>query len=137
VVREGVERSAHRPPGEEDVIDKHHRHATDLRHRIGALHDRRMRQAGQVVAVEGDVQRADRWAGSLVLLDQHGQPSRQRDATAADANQHQVIGAAIALDDLVRDAGQRAAQVVRPQDPCLAHGFECTSSGSLVEACGV
>ncbi len=40
-----------------------------------------------------------------MLLDQPGQPSRQRDPAAADPDQDQVIGPAVALDDLVRDAG--------------------------------
>ena len=62
--------------------------------------------------------------GELVLLDQAGQPSRQRHSATADADEDQVIGPTIALDNLVRNARQRASQVVGIQDLRVAHAPE-------------
>ena len=42
----------------------------------------------------------------------HGHAARQRHAPAPDADQHQVVHALVALDDLVRDARHDAAQAV-------------------------
>jgi len=75
----------------------------------------------EIVAIEGDVEGPDRDRYGLVGLDQCRQPVRERDPAAADADEHEVVGAAVALDDLVRDAGHGSAQVVRVQDAPFAH----------------
>ncbi len=121
VVGQGIEGSAHRPPGEQHVVDEHHRAAADLRHGVGALDDGGVGQRRQVVAVEGDVERADWQAHPFVLLDQARQSPRQRDAAAADAHQDEILRSAVALHDFVGNAGQRAAQVIGIQDLRVAH----------------
>jgi hypothetical protein len=55
-----------------------------------------------------------------VLLDQGRQPLRDRDATASDADEDEVGGSAVALDDLVGDAGQGPAQLIRAEDAAFA-----------------
>jgi hypothetical protein len=61
----------------------------------------------QVVAVERDVEDADRHVGAGDLVDGGGQAPGQRHAAGADADEGQLLDAAVALDDLVGDAGQR------------------------------
>ena len=50
-----------------------------------------------------------------------GQAPRHRDAAAADADEDELVDAAVALHDLVSDAGQRATQVVGVEDAAFAH----------------
>ena len=62
-----------------------------------------------VVAVERDVDGAELGRlGSPASAMKLGQPLGQRHARGADADQHQVADAGVALDDLVRDALERA-----------------------------
>ena len=61
----------------------------------------------EVVAVQGDVERADRRGLALELADPVGQAAGQVDAAGRDAEQDDVLAAVGALQDLVRDAGQR------------------------------
>ena len=55
-----------------------------------------------------------------------GQAPRKRHPAAANAHQDQVIGPAVALDDLVRDAGEGATQLVGVKDAAFAHAAECS-----------
>ena len=95
---------------------------------IGAWADPR-----QVVAIEGDVERPDRDRCTLVLLDQRRQPPCERDAAAADADEDERVGAAVALDDLVRDARQRAADLIGVEDGALGHGCSLAASPDRVK----
>ena len=65
----------------------------------------------QVVAVHRDVERADGDRAALDGGDALGQPAGQRHATGRDAQQDEVVGALVALEDLVGDAGQRPVDV--------------------------
>jgi hypothetical protein len=56
-----------------------------------------------------------------VLLDEGGQPLRDRHAAAADADEDKIGGTTIALHDLVRDAGQGPAQLIGAEDAAFAH----------------
>ena len=62
VIGQRVQGGADGAPGVEDVVDQDHGPVGDLGTEVGALDDRGVGQPGQVVAVEGDVQRADRQA---------------------------------------------------------------------------
>src|SRR5439155_18165946 len=67
-------------------------------------------------AVEIDVQDPE---GKLLPFDPLHlplQPARQGNAAGADADEHQRPDLAVALDDLVRDARQRAVDLVGVQD---------------------
>ena len=63
-----------------------------------------------VVAVEGDVERADGELRPAALRDEPAQPRRERRAARLDPDERDttepVSGLAVALDDLVRDAGE-------------------------------
>ena len=49
-------------------------------------------------------------------LDRGGEPVGEHDAPRVEADEHDVVGAVVALDDLVRDAGERPAQVRGVED---------------------
>ena len=69
-----------------------------------------------VVAVERDVQDAHGDLHAFDALDLAGQAAGQVVAAVGDADQHDALDAAIAFDDLVGDAGEGAADVVRLHD---------------------
>src|SRR5207244_7415298 len=72
---------------------------------VGPADDRRAAQA-EVVAVERDVQRPHGQRGAVDLGDLGGEPLRERDATGAQADEREVGGAAVLLEDLVGNAGE-------------------------------
>ena len=80
-------------------------------HRLGA----RLADV-DVVAVERDVEVAERDLGSGQLADQRVQPLAQDGTACVDADQGDAIRARVLLDDLVGDPHQCAAQVVAVQD---------------------
>ena len=71
-----------------------------------------------VVAVEGDVDGAELDLLPAPLLDQRGEPLGDRDAAGVDADQREPAEVVVALDDLVRDARERALEALRVQQ-CL------------------
>src|SRR4029077_18584038 len=69
---------------------------------------RALEAAVQVVAVERDVDHAERWRrAALDLADPLADALGQMHAARADADQRQVLGPLVALEDLVRDADER------------------------------
>jgi hypothetical protein len=56
VVGQGIERGAHRASGVEDIVDEDDGLAVHRGPDLAALDDRRVRQPGEIVAVEGDVE---------------------------------------------------------------------------------
>ena len=119
-------------PGEEDVVDQHDHPAgqvdRDVGHRLG--------QDGaqaDVVAVEGHVEAADVEAVGALDLAQHlGHLRGQGDPAGLEADQDDVVDAAVALDDLVRHARQGALDVGGGQD--LGVGHEHAPEGSRMTA---
>ena len=111
-----VERGARGAAGEEHVVDEHDDAAGD----VGDLGraERRDRAQADVVAVERDVEHADRDVDAFERRD------RRRDAAAASATPRvyrptstMSLGAVVAFDDLVRDPGDGPAQVGGVEDP--------------------
>jgi hypothetical protein len=70
----------------------------------------------EVVAVERDVEAALWHRLRLELRDLRGDALGQRHAAAAHADEHEVVGPLVALDDLVRDARDDAAESLRVDD---------------------
>jgi hypothetical protein len=60
-----------------------------------------------VVAMEGDVELAERDLGAGELADPPAQPLRERHAAGVDADQRDPRQIGVALDDLVRDPDER------------------------------
>src|SRR5450759_1977411 len=61
----------------------------------------------------GHVEAADKDAHAFQLGEDHGQASRQDVSLAYDADEHDVCGSPVPLHDLVCDARQRPADLVR------------------------
>ena len=113
-VDQRVERGANRPPGVEHIVNEQNHPVVDVEGNLGAP-DERLRADGlahQVVAIQRDVERAGGHVGIRDAIELHGNPSRQRDAALADADERQVIDAAVALDNLVGDARERSRHAV-------------------------
>jgi hypothetical protein len=114
IFEQRLDRGADRPAGVEDVVDQHARHALE-REVEGGRADERLGVAGRlarahvdVVAVESDVELAERDLGAGELGDAAAQALRERDAARVDADECHALEVGIALDDLVRDPRQRA-----------------------------
>jgi hypothetical protein len=65
-----------------------------------------------IVTVEGDVEAAARDGALFELADQAGHPAGQRDAARPDADQHDVLDAAVPLHDLVGHPRECPAHLV-------------------------
>ncbi|ESU49622.1 hypothetical protein P376_2404 [Streptomyces sp. HCCB10043] len=110
-VAERVEGGADRAAGEEHVVDQDDQAALDpLAGDVGAGQGARRAQP-QVVAVHGDVERSDRRLPAGDLFEFVGEPTGEEHAPGRDAEQHHVVGALGAFDDLVGDTGQHTGDV--------------------------
>jgi hypothetical protein len=95
--------------------------------------------AREVVAVQRDVEGAERQVGALVTRDRVMQPRGDQVAARADTDEGEGPGVSIALDDLMRDAGDGPADVVGGQDGRQVRTpFPASQDRSLkVDACTV
>src|SRR5205823_12558066 len=66
--------------------------------------------------IQADVERSGGDGDPLDLRDAVGEAARQVDAAREDADEDDARGAFVALDDVVRDAGEGADDVVRVHD---------------------
>jgi hypothetical protein len=111
-----VQRGPDRAAGEEHVVDEDHDLAVDPAWWHLGVVGAAGRVLAEVVAVHRDVERADRDLGPLDLRDPLADPAREVYTAGRDAEQHQVIEALVALEDLVGDAGQCPGDVTGVQD---------------------
>ena len=119
-VEHRVHRRAHRAAREHHVVDQHHalpvdreRHARRPRHRPHAARD-------HVVAVEGDVERADADRAARELAELRGDQLGHRLARRARSRPARVLGAGVALEDLVRDSRRGALDARRIENDASA-----------------
>ena len=118
VIEERLDRRADRPPGVEDVVDEDDRLAFEReveRRRTdnGLCVQRRAASANlNVVAVEGDVDRADRRRRPGPFLDETPQALRDRDTACLDPDECDTGEVGIRLDQLVRDPRERSREPV-------------------------
>src|SRR6266851_572699 len=110
-VHQRIHRGSSRPPVVDDIVHEHDDLAVDVRHvRLSAV---RGHAEVPVVAVLADVERTHRDRRPFELHQAVRQPACEVVPLGHDADQNQVAGAAIALEDLVRDPRQRAADLIR------------------------
>src|SRR5688500_12398241 len=139
-IDEGVEGGADGAAREQDVVDQHHRLVLDRERDIGAAHDRRSAQV-EIVAIERDVEGSYGKGGAVDGGHLDGQPPGQGHAARAKANESNVLGTAVLLDDLVGDPRERAIEGsgvenlrfdhLSPYEPRWAHLKESTEPGSI------
>ena len=119
VVEQRLDRGADGASGEEDVVDDHDRFAREVEVDVRGVHHRGLGPAGDIVAVEADVEIPERNLRVEQLFELHLQPPRQKRAAPMDADQRRSRRQGIALDDLMRDAHQRPPHVLRLEDDLL------------------
>src|SRR5207237_9526162 len=69
-----------------------------------------------VVAVEGDVDRAKGGCDAGTLFDEAAQALRERHAAGVDADERDLVEVGVPLDDLVGDPGERPGEAVLVQE---------------------
>ena len=111
-VHQRVHRGADRATREQHVVHQDDRRAGDVERDPRLVHLGRLGLQPDVVAVERDVEHADRHVRALDPGDLGGEAPRQVVAAVRDPDQRQPAGALVSLDDLVGDAGERPADVV-------------------------
>ena len=118
VVEERLDRRADRAPRVEDVVDEDDRPPVEREAELRRADDRLSRERGlaaadgDVVAIEGDVDGAERGLDSGALLDQTREPPGERDAAGLDPDQGELAELRVALDDLVGDSRKGSAEPV-------------------------
>ena len=65
-------------------------------------------ESGKIVAIEGNVERAEQHRLLFDALNNFRQPLCQRNSTAADADQGQIFDAIVLLENLMRQPDQGA-----------------------------
>ena len=103
-LEERLDRGANRPAGVEHVVHEHTRRSAEIEVHRGRVDDGLLGTGDDVVPVEGDVDGTERDLLPAPLLDQTGEPLRERDAAGMDADERQAAEVVVALDDLMRDA---------------------------------
>ena len=107
-LEERLDRGADRAARIEDVVDEDARLSAQVEVELGRVDDGLAAAGAGVVAMEGDVDRAERDLLPAPLLDQGGQPLGERDAARMDSDERERAQVVVSLDDLVRDARERA-----------------------------
>jgi pyrimidine operon attenuation protein/uracil phosphoribosyltransferase len=109
-LEERLDCGADRAAGVEDVVDEDAGHPREVEVEGGRVHDGLNLAGDGVVAVERDVDGAEPDLLPAPLLDQGGEPLRDRDAAGVDADQGDLGQVGVALDDLVGDPREGARE---------------------------
>src|SRR5579859_989772 len=117
-VHQRIHRGACSPPVVDHVIDEHDDLAVDHGH-VARRPLAVVRSQVEVVAMARDVELPERNIATFECCQHCREPSGQDVALADDPDQHHVLGASIALDDLVRHARQRASDLVGVHHCCF------------------
>src|SRR3546814_9707680 len=86
-------------------------------------------------AIHRDVERADGNLRAAELADEPGDAVGQWDAASRDAQEDETVGAAVGLEDLVRDPSQRSGDVGLVQHGARAHAAPFSASRDGVKGC--
>src|SRR5260370_4026778 len=121
-VHERIHRRACGPAVVDDIVDEHDHLAVDVGH-VGLAAVSRDAQM-PIVAVLADVEGADDDRRAFELHEAVRQATREMVSFGHHADQHEVAGAAVALEDLVRDSRKRT--------PDLRGVHHCCFEPSLV-----
>lgn len=106
-VHNGVQSGADGATRVQDVVHQNDALVVDAEGNVGSV-DRGSEVSRIVIAIEADVQAAERNVNTLDLLDRLGELLCQKVAARDDADQSEVFTALVALENLVRDAGHRS-----------------------------
>ena len=112
VIHESVHCRADGATGEEHVVDEHDDTVVDGEGDLRLAHHRCVTDARQVVAIQGDIDRAEREIDAFVQTDGVADAGGERVAARADADDGEEREITVPLDDLVRDPRDCPADVV-------------------------
>jgi hypothetical protein len=115
VINERVHRGADGASGEQHVIHENDDLVVDREVQRRLADDRRIADAREIVAVERDVERAERNGRVLVRAYRIAKPDGQDVAARADTDDGETREFAVAFDDLVSDPRDGATNVVGPE----------------------
>src|SRR5262245_27855978 len=132
-LRDRLEGGARGPAREQDVVDEDHDPVGDVDGDLGRAQGLDPPEA-DVVAVEGDVDRPDGDVDALEPLDRLGEAVGDGDAPRVQPDEHHVARSVVPLDDLVRDAGVGAAEVVGVEDLRLQRKQMAPGGGRVARA---
>jgi hypothetical protein len=113
VVDERIHRRTDRAAGEEHVVDEDDHAPIHRKRDLRLTHDRCVADPCQIVAVQGDVDRAERDVDAFVRSDRRLDARRERVPARANADDGENGEVAVTLDDLVRDPRDSSADIVR------------------------
>src|SRR5215831_2310727 len=102
-VSERVKRGAHRAPGVQNIIDQHDPLAVERKRNIATEQPGISGAAFAVIAIRRDVEGANRDAARAVRVELDRKPLGQAGTAPHDADEREVLGAAVALADFMRD----------------------------------
>src|SRR5664280_2268324 len=128
-IEDRVHRGADRAPREEHVVAENHVAALDRERDLRLLEDRRGRDCREVVAVERDVEEPNGHLDALRPRDLGREALRERDATRADPDEGEAVGAALGLDDFTGHARDRASHAGRVEQPDFPESSRSLSHG--------
>ena len=86
-----------------------------------------------VIAVEGDVDRAEIGRCAGALFDQPSQTVRERYTARLDAHERNAAEIGICLDDLVRDPRERPAERISIEQDGSRRGLQCAHGAGRVD----
>src|SRR5437764_10709188 len=120
----------------EDVVDEHAGHSVEPEVELRVADDplrvlRRLAAADvNVVAVERDVELADRDLATGEVGDPPAQALGERNAARVDADESDLVQLGVAFDDLVRDPGERPVDGLSVEQDLLALRMRHAHAGS-------
>lgn len=100
-IEKAIHGGADRATGIEDVVHEDKLEAIHAERDVGGLENGLGSDAREVVAIEGDIERADGDFDAIDAAHGLGDAIGERNAAATDADEGKVAGAAALLDDLV------------------------------------
>ena len=116
MIEQCIQRRSRGPSGIEHVVNQDDVLVLDVELHGALLHFRAMADGGEIVAIERDVEGADRDCGFFDASQDLRQPLRQRHAAPHDADQSEVGDAIVFFDDLMRQPNQGALDFGCRQD---------------------
>src|SRR5437660_9179696 len=132
-VHQGIHRRARCAAVVDHVVDENDDLAADVRH-LAVAPLAVGRPEMKVVAVQGHVEPAKRHRVLLELGEDLGEASGKDVALADYAHEHYVLDPAVALDDLMRDAREGAADLIRIHHGGLEPAFGDAHAGPVTTA---
>src|SRR5207249_9137685 len=115
---QGIERRPNRAPRVQHVVDEQDLLVVDREGDLG-LPDERLRSdrvPDQIVAIQGDVEGAGRDVVPVDVADRAREPLRDRHAAGPDADERELVDAAVAFENLVGDAREGSTDAVGVED---------------------